>query len=151
MPEQPIVKLPRTPSIARLQGKKNYLSLFNGIWSAITATGRVKALRLLPLVTRVVPLTGTTQYANLFKDDETFLIAPAGTIAALAFIFPTAANSQLGQLIRIQSSQIITALTITVNGGGTVGGTALTAAAVNVTYIYQCTSVAGNGTWTRLQ
>lgn len=151
MSEQIILKLPKNSKVTGLQRNKSYIASITGILTAITYLGTRRVLKLLPLVTLTTPLTGATVYVNTTKDDETDILTPAGTITTLAFVLPAVGNSQLGQLVRLQSSQIITALTVSVAGSGTLGGAALTAAAVNTTYVWQCTSIAGLGTWTRIQ
>lgn len=64
------------------------------------------------------PTTGQT--VNMTNSSFTgFLyLTPAGTIAALTVALPAEANSILGQVRRITTSQAITALTLTQQGGG---------------------------------
>lgn len=101
----------------------------------------------------VVPATPTTGFTITASPrvDQTHYLTPAGTLATGTFTLPTAANSREGQIVRLWSTQIVTALTVNVSGGGTILGTALTAAAVNTPYAYECVSTSGSGTWIRLQ
>lgn len=96
------------------------------------------------------PTTGFTINVGRYSD-QTHYLTPAGTLATGTFNLPTAANSRVGQMVRLWSTQIVTALTTAVSGGGTIQGTALTAAAANTPYAWQCVSTAGTGTWIRLQ
>lgn len=101
-------------------------------------------------VTSSSPGTGATTNVARYVD-QFFDLTPGGTIAAHAFVLPSAANSRVGQKVELMSSQVITALTVSVSGGGTVSGAALTAAAVNTSYEWICTSVASSGTWKRIR
>ena len=107
-------------------------------------------LALAPVIVAATPLTGFTITAARYTD-QTHYLTPAGTLAAGTFNLPTAANSRAGQMVRLWSTQIVTALTTAVSGGGTIQGAALTAAAANTPYTWQCVSTAGAGTWVRLQ
>lgn len=88
------------------------------------------AMLAITAVTPYSPLTGATVTASPLKKSETIYLTPAGTIAALTVVFPTNANSQNGQVFRVVSTQIVTALTVT-STGLTLQGTAVTALAVN--------------------
>lgn len=101
-------------------------------------------------VVAATPTTGFTITATA-KLDQSHYLTPAGTLATGTFTLPTAANSRAGQIVRLWSTQIVTALTVNVSGGGSILGTALTAAAANTPYAYQCVSTTGTGTWIRLQ
>jgi hypothetical protein len=107
-------------------------------------------LALAPVIVAATPTTGFTITAARYTD-QTHYLTPAGTLATGTFTLPTATNSRVGQIVRLWSTQIVTALTVNVSGGGTIQGTALTAAAVNTPYAWQCVSTAGTGTWIRLQ
>jgi hypothetical protein len=96
------------------------------------------------------PATGFTIAAGRYADEVHYL-TPAGTLATGTFTLPTAANSRTGQLVRLWSTQIVTTLTVNVSGAGSILGTALTAAAANTPYAWQCVSTAGSGTWIRIQ
>ena len=91
------------------------------------------------------PLTGTSISANTNGQNEVQYIAPAGTIAALTYVFPADANSRVGQSITLFSTHIVTALTIT-STSLTLIGTALTAMAVNTPYTWKKVAAA---TWIR--
>ena len=92
------------------------------------------------------PLTGTSLSANANGQNEIQYIAPAGTIAALTYVFPTDANSRIGQSITLFSTHVVTALTVT-SAGLTLIGTALTAVAVPTRLIPGGRSAAA--TWIR--
>lgn len=107
-------------------------------------------LALAPVIVAATPTTGFTITAARYTD-QTHYLTPAGTLATGTFNLPTAANSRAGQMVRLWSTQIVTALTTAVSGGGTIQGAALTAAAANTPYAWQCVSTAGAGTWIRIQ
>lgn len=121
--------------------------------SASRLLGLPNAAGTLGLYSSVVlasPLTGTIVNVARYEDQTQYL-TPAGTLATLTFTLPTSANSRVGQIVRMWSSEIVTTLTVNVSGGGTIFGAALTAAAANTPYAWQCVSTAGTGTWIRLQ
>jgi hypothetical protein len=97
-------------------------------------------------VNATTPLTGASISANANGQNEIQYIAPAGTIAALTYVFPTDANSRIGQSITLFSTHIVTALTIT-STSQTLIGTALTALAVDMPYTWR--KVAAS-TWIRV-
>lgn len=103
-----------------------------------------------PIVTNSSPTTGQTVSASTDKVDETLYMTPAGTLLALTVALPTAANSRVGQIVRGFISQIITGLTMSVAGTGTLIGSVPITSAVNSSFAYQCVSTSGNGTWIRL-
>lgn len=127
-----------------------YLVTIAGFLALISTAGRRLFFVLRPVITPLTPLTGTT-ITTLPDFDETLVLTPAGTLAALTINLPSAADSQLGQIKRINSTQIVSSLTIAVAGSGSVTGAALTAAAVNTPYAFQCVSIAGAGVWMRIQ
>lgn len=106
-------------------------------------------MALAPAIVAATPLTGFTITAARYTD-QTHYLTPAGTLATGTFNLPTAANSRAGQIVRIHSTEIVTALTVAVSGGGTINGAALTALAADTSYAFQCVSTAGAGTWIRL-
>ena len=124
--------------------------------AALTATRNYDSpdadgkLALFPVIVAASPSTGFAIPASRYTD-QTHYLTPAGTLAAGTFTLPTAANSRVGQIIRLWSTQAITSLTVNVSGSGTIQGTALTAGAANTPYAWQCVSTTGNGTWTRIQ
>lgn len=97
-------------------------------------------------VSPYTPVTTDSISASTSKKNETIYLTPAGTIAAATFVFPTNANSSLGQTIRLISHQIVTALTVTANGN-TLLGTAVTALAVDTPVAWQ--KIAAS-TWIRI-
>lgn len=90
------------------------------------------------------PLTAASLTFNALGNDEELYLTPAGTIAALTITFPTDALSRIGQQIGFTSTQIVTALTLTLPGSVTIVGTSPTALAANSRYIF--IKVAAN-TW----
>lgn len=101
------------------------------------------------------PLTGAS--LTMTNLQRRLVLEPAGTIAALTVVFPTAASLIDGQLISLCSTQIVTALTITPGVGTTVLNTvtalavpALTGAASCPEWIYR-ELTATTGTWYRTQ
>ena len=102
------------------------------------------------VIVAATPLTGFAITAARYTD-QTHYLTPAGTLAAGTFNLPAPANARVGQIIRLWSTQGITSLTVNVSGSGTIQGTALTAGVANTPYAWQCVSIAGNGTWTRIQ
>ena len=95
----------------------------------------------------VVPTTGQTQTFTTTKADQIIACNHVATIAAQTFVFPTDANSRIGQELRIFSRSIITTVTLTLNSN-TIIGTALTTlpANGNVAWIK-----VGASTWARTQ
>lgn len=104
------------------------------------------AVEAVQLVSTATPLTGATVTASDSQSDETVVITPAGTIAALTFVFPSNTNSRIGQQITLQSSQIVTTLTLT-KGGQTITDPAGTALAANVPQRWIKTAAS---TWVRI-
>lgn len=88
------------------------------------------------LVSASSPLTATSISFNTKRQSETLDLTPAATIAALTVVFPSNATSRIGQELRITSSHIVTALTVTATTQ-TVLGTALTALAVDTPVIFK--------------
>jgi hypothetical protein len=91
------------------------------------------------------PLTGVTE--TLTSNRSLIVdLTPAGTIAANTVVFPNAPSD--GQRIKIFSSQIISALTLTAGTGQTITGT-VTAMTANgsIEFVYQASSL----TWFRSQ
>lgn len=69
----------------------------------------------------VAPLTASTV---LLRDDQNsiwLILTPAGTIAACTLKLPLVANAVDRQEILVNSTQIVTALTIDANGGSVIG------------------------------
>ena len=128
---------------------KCYLHCSHGVLTFINSFGVRASVVLKPIVTLVTPLTGATVTA-LADADETIYVTPAGTIAELALVLPSAANSRVGQVKRLVTSQIVSTLTVTVSGSGTVAP-ALAATTAGGGYRWECTSVAGTGIWLRTQ
>lgn len=88
----------------------------------------------IPVVITAAPATGATLTFNNNGADQTYNIEPAGALAALTVTFPSEATSRIGQIVRIFSTQVITALTL--NGATTIRNAA-TAAVANDVSSYQ--------------
>lgn len=98
-----------------------------------------------------VPLTGELVATNTVKRNETVVITPAGTLAALTFELPASADARIGQTISVFITEIITALTVQVDGGGTIRqASAPNTSAANSSFAYRCVSVVGTGIWIRI-
>lgn len=96
------------------------------------------------------PLTGTS--VTVAPTTGTMLIDPAGTIATLTVVLPVATSLIDGQVLRLASSQTVTALTLTPGTGTTVSNapsaiTISTTAPYNYEFIYK----ASNTKWYRVQ
>lgn len=92
------------------------------------------------------PLTGAT--VQTLQNVSIVQVTPAGTIAALTWVLPTAPVVD-GQVVKLFSTQIITALTINPSAGQTINGAAVTSLAVantGVEYVYS----AASSTWYRI-
>ena len=74
--------------------------------------------RSLPVQQNVTPTTGQTINVTATSSDINIWLSPAGTLATLTITLPADGVTQVGQTVRIGSSQIITLLTI--NGATTI-------------------------------
>lgn len=114
----------------------------------LTSPGAVVAVaaNVGKLFTNYSPLTGTAIDVNVLGQDESMLITPAGTIAALTVELPI--TPRLGQIVRLNSHQIVTALTLTTHGPTpTFRGTAVTSLAADTPVTFEYVSA---NTWQRL-
>jgi len=102
--------------------------------------------RALGTVADSSPTSGGTINCNSSGLDDIQYWTPAGTIAAQTYVFPTDANSQLGQIIELSSSQVVTALTLSTSGL-TLKGTSVTALGANTPVRWRKVAAA---TWLRL-
>ena len=128
-----------------IHGADGHLTLTLGSGKALK--GWTQALRnALQNIAASSPSTGGTVHCNSAGLDDIQYWTPAGTIATQTYVFPTDAASQLGQIIELTSTQIVTALTIT-SSGLTLKGSAVTALAVNTPVRWR--KVAAS-TWLRL-
>lgn len=95
----------------------------------------------------VSPLTGTS--VVIPNNVSNYLITPAGTIAALTVTMPSAPTD--GQVVRISSSQTVTALTLNGAAGQTISNapTAITIS-TTATYGYAFLYQRSSKTWFRL-
>lgn len=108
---------------------------------------QVTSLAGAQIVTEVSPLTGATVDMNTASNSEFINITPAGTIAALTVVFPSDADSAIGQVETLVSSQTVTTLTVT-SAGLTLKGDAVTTLNPNQPVSWIKTAAA---TWQRLQ
>lgn len=90
------------------------------------------------------PTTGQTVVMTSDSANRTIWLTPAGPLLALTVTLPSDANSVLGQIVRIGSTQVVT--TLTINGAGGILNPVTTLAA-NDLFSFQ--KVAAN-TWARL-
>ena len=72
------------------------------------------------------PTTGTTVLMQDDDMDGTLVLTPAGSLLALTVTFPSDANSRIGQIRRITTTQAIT--TLTLNGASSILNTVTTLA-----------------------
>lgn len=93
------------------------------------------------------PLTGQTLTYNTTKKSEVIACNHTVTIAAQTFVFPTDAQSIIGQELRLFARSIITTVTLTLNSN-TILGLALTTLPVNGTVLWKKVATS---TWVRLQ
>lgn len=66
-----------------------------------------------PTVLTFTPTTGQTVTIPDQSNSMTIYINPAGTLAAVTLALPSDSVSQVGQVIRVFCTQIVTALTLT--------------------------------------
>jgi hypothetical protein len=88
------------------------------------------------------PTAGQTVAMTDDSTDGTLNLTPAGLLATATVTFPSDANSRIGQVRRITSSQIVTALTL---NGATILNP-LAALAVNTNVAFEKTAA---NTWMR--
>jgi hypothetical protein len=127
---------------------------FSGTLNADSLTAdRALALPNVAGTFRVDTTVTTSASAMVFAParyaDQTFAYTGAGTLATGSVTLPTAANSRVGQVVKIFTHGIVTSFTATVSGSGTILGTALTAMTAENTYEWTCISTASTGTWAR--
>ncbi len=103
-------------------------------------------IALAPVIVAATPLTGFTITAARYTD-QTHYLTPAGPLASGTFNLPTAANSRVGQIVRVVSTQTVTAIAI--GNGAIIEPSTPLGLAANTTYSYQCVSIAGPGSWIR--
>jgi len=90
-----------------------------------------------------VPLTGFT--ITIGNTDNILIIEPAETLATGTIIMPASPTN--GQVVRISSTQVVTALTVSANTGQTIKGAVTTIAANGfASWVYRST----NTTWYRI-
>lgn len=109
------------------------------------------SLGVTTTVSNPTTATGGTINSVSLVDETVFLESSSSSpVASMNFVLPTAANSVLGQIKVFSSSKAITALTVSVSGGGTLVGNTLSAAIPFEAYSFLCISTSGAGRWLRL-
>lgn len=98
------------------------------------------------LIQNAAPVTGGNVVFATSSENITLYLAPAGTLATLSISLPSDANSFIGQICRVFTSQTLTALTVSVPSG-TITGTAVTALAQFASLVFQ---KAASNAWIRL-
>lgn len=68
--------------------------------------------QVTPAIQEASPTTGQTVTMTDDMTDGTLYVTPAGALLALTVALPSNANSRIGQIRRIVTSQIITGLTV---------------------------------------
>ena len=145
-------ELPLSTSFQPIRLGKVLFGTYLGLLVFRNRLGRLFNVAMEPIVNNYVPVTTDVILATPIVGDESVFVAPAGTIAAMTFTLPAAVDSRVGMIRRLQSTQIITALTVNAAASGVIAGLALTAAAVNTPYAWQCRSITGSvATWHRIQ
>lgn len=91
-----------------------------------------------------VPLTAFT--ITVPNNVGALLMIPAGTLAAGTINLPAAPVDQ--QMFRLVTTQLVTALVVAAPAGQTIGGTALTAPAINTEYTWMY--IQNTNTWQRI-
>jgi hypothetical protein len=100
-----------------------------------------------PTVSVYTSVDGATITARADGLDETIFLNHSATAANATLVFPSNTNSVTGQILRLFSADIVTALTVSLPGSVAILGTALTALAADDSVAFQ--KVAAN-TWIRL-
>jgi hypothetical protein len=119
-------------------------SLLNTFASFLTAPETKKNRPTVSVYTSVDAATISALPNGL---DETIFLNHSGTAGTATLVFPSNTNSVTGQILRLFSADIVTALTVSLPGSVAIVGTALTALAADDSVAWQ--KVAAN-TWIRL-
>jgi major tropism determinant Mtd-like protein len=98
-------------------------------------------------VTGSTPVTGATVSWNTHQLDETVYLTPAGTLATLTLSVPAVAASRIGQILRVFTTETLTAITMDGADAPTFQGTALTTLAAEAGAAFQCVAA---DVWIRL-
>ncbi len=99
--------------------------------------------RVVPIITKVVPTNGQTVNVTIGSIDSSLLLSPAGALATLTVAFPSDANSSLGDLVYIGTTQLLTIISLT----GTTLIAAIVTLAANTMVTYKKVDV---DTWMRV-
>lgn len=121
-------------------GDANLLTTLTGLASAAAKIGAAVKKASLTVAT-----TGFSINVNTASQDEIIALNPAGTLATGTVVFPSDANSRVGQKLTIITTQTQTALTLTTTGL-TILGTAVTALTANTAVSFEKVAAA---TWIR--
>lgn len=97
-------------------------------------------------ITASVPISGDTLTYNTVGNSEFLVLSPAGVLATLTLTFPTNANSVVGQIIGVVSTQNITSLTVS-SAGLTLTGPSITALTAKTPVFWQKISASN---WVRV-
>ena len=130
-----------TPGVA-LDGTEKFEAVQSAASVSLTAT-QIKTFTKTAGYTYNAPITGFA--LTIAAGIQYLVLEPAGTLATGAVTMP--ASPPDGTVVRISSTQIITALTLTPNSGQTIVGSATTlAAAISIGYLYR----SANTSWYRV-
>jgi len=119
-------------------------SLLDTFASFLTAP---EAKKNRPTVSVYTSVDAATISARTDGLDETIFLNHSGTAGTATLAFPSNTNSVTGQILRLFSADIVTALTVSLPGSVAIVGTALTALAADDSVAWQ--KVTAN-TWIRL-
>ena len=93
------------------------------------------------------PTSGFTLSVGSTKEDTLYYMTPAGTLAQGTLNLPANASSEVGQTIRVITTQTISNFSVAVASSGLIIGTPVTSLPANSTAAWQKVSSASNGTW----
>lgn len=98
-----------------------------------TVIDAINAPKSSPNYIYATPLTAAT--VTILDTQDRAIIEPAGTIAALTVVLPTASAAYDGKVVNICSTQIVTTLTLSATAGTIVGGGTSMAVGVGQNYV----------------
>jgi hypothetical protein len=141
-----MIKLSEFPRLNNIQGT-TMIPIIDSGSNYITPLSNISAL--YPIVSRYsVPgdsiVTGTP-----FVDETLFITLTSGT-NILTLRLPDTTNSRVGQIKTFITSNLLLTMSVSVVGGGSILGNALTTAFQYEAYSYQCISTELSGSWLRL-
>lgn len=68
--------------------------------------------RAVPTIQNATPTAGQTVNITATSSDVVVWLTPAGTLATLTIALPSDGSTQIGQIIRVSTNQLITLLTV---------------------------------------